>query len=123
LRWARRHVGFLLGRPGGYISSIHLADAGAAAAAALAVPAGTYNVADDEPVTKRELAAAAGEAVGARPWVHVPGPLTPLVVRGQPSAALLARSHRVANRRFREAAGWAPRYPSVREGLRAAVAS
>ncbi len=117
VRLARRHVGFLVGRPGDYVSSIHLADAGAAVAAALSVPAGTYNVVDDEPVTKRETAAAIGEAVGARPWVHVPGRLTPLLMRGQPAAALLARSQRVANGRFRSASGWAPAYPSVREGF------
>jgi nucleoside-diphosphate-sugar epimerase len=117
VRMARRHVGFLVGRPGDYMSSIHLADAGAAVAAALSVPAGTYNVVDDEPVTKRELAAAIGDAVGARPWVHVPGRLTPLLMRGQPAAALLARSQRVANGRFRSATGWAPAYPSVREGF------
>jgi nucleoside-diphosphate-sugar epimerase len=115
-RWARRHLAFLVGRPDDYVSSIHLADAGAAVAAALSAPAGTYNVVEDEPVTKRRLAAIVGEAVGARPWVHVPGRLTPLVLRGQPAAGLLARSHRVSNARFREATGWAPQYPSAREG-------
>jgi nucleoside-diphosphate-sugar epimerase len=115
VRWARRHVGFLIGRPDDYTSSIHVADAGRAAAAALSAPAGTYNVVD-EPLTKRAVAAAIGDAVGARPWVHVPGRLTPLLLRGQPAAALLARSHRVSNARFREATGWAPEYPSVREG-------
>lgn len=121
LRWARRHVGFLVGRPDEYVSSIHVADAGAAVAAALSVPAGTYNVVDDEPVTKGRLAAAVGEAVGARPWVHVPGRLTPLLLRGQPAAALLVRSQRVSNARFRSATGWSPRYPSVDEGLAATV--
>jgi hypothetical protein len=33
----------------------------------------------------------------------------------------LARSLRVSNRRFKEATGWAPRYPSVREGWPASV--
>jgi nucleoside-diphosphate-sugar epimerase len=116
VRLARRHVGFLVGRPDESTSSIHVADAGRAAAAALSAPAGTYNGVDDEPLTKRAVAAAVGDAVGARPWVHVPGRLTPLVQRGQPSTALLARSHRVSNARFREATGWAPEYPSVREG-------
>src|SRR5262249_34840248 len=50
---ARHHIAVMLGRPDGYVSSIHVADAGAAVAAALAVPAGTYNVVDDEPLTKR----------------------------------------------------------------------
>jgi nucleoside-diphosphate-sugar epimerase len=116
VRWARRHVGFLVGRPADYTSSIHVTDAGAAVAAAVSAPAGTYNVVDDGPLTKREVAAAVGDAVGARPWVHVPGRLTPLMLRGQPAAALLARSQRVSNARFKAATGWAPQYPSVREG-------
>jgi nucleoside-diphosphate-sugar epimerase len=117
VRMARRHVGLVVGSPDDYVSSIHVADAGAAVVEALAVPAGTYNVVDDEPVTKRQLAEVLGEAIGARPWVHVPGRLTPLVVRGQPAAELLTRSQRVSNARFRAATGWAPQYPSVREGF------
>jgi hypothetical protein len=30
--------------------------------------------------------------------------------------ASLTRSMRVSNRRFRQASGWQPRYPSAREG-------
>lgn len=117
VRWARRHVGLVLGRAEGYRSSIHLADAGAAVAAALSAPAGAYNVVDDEPLTKRDLATAVGESVGARPWVHLPGRLTPLVAGSNPGSRLLARSQRVSNARFRSATGGAPHYPSVREGV------
>jgi nucleoside-diphosphate-sugar epimerase len=124
VRFARRHIGFVAGRPDGYTSSIHVADGGTAVAAALSVPAGTYNVVDDEPLTKHDMAAAVGEAVGARPWVHLPGRLTPLVLRvQQPTAALLARSLRVSNDRFRLATGWAPQYPSAREGFAALAGS
>jgi nucleoside-diphosphate-sugar epimerase len=113
-RQARRHVGFVFGRRDAYVSSLHLADAGTAVVAALSAPAGTYNGTDDEPVTKRQLAHAVGAAAGARPWIYVPGRLTPLVARG--AMAGLARSHRVSNASLRDATGWAPRYPSVREG-------
>jgi nucleoside-diphosphate-sugar epimerase len=115
---ARRHVGTALGPPGGYISQLHLADAGSAVVAALGVPAGTYNVVDDEPLTKRAQARLVGEAVGARPWIVVPGRLVRFV--GGP-AVTLARSQRVSNAKLR-ATGWAPRYPTVREGLAATVA-
>lgn len=121
VRLARRHVGLQMGRPGGYVSSLHLADAGTAVAAALTAPAGAYNAVDDEPVTRRAAAAALGAAVGARPWLHLPGRAARLMARG-PMAALL-RSQRVSNARLREATGWAPRYPSVREGWAAYVAS
>jgi nucleoside-diphosphate-sugar epimerase len=111
---ARRHVGFLFGRPDGYLSSLHLADAGTAVLAALSAPAGTYNVADDEPVTKARHVEIVAAAVGVRPWVRLPGPLSPLFARG--ATVGLGRSQRVSNARFRNATGWAPRYPSVAEG-------
>jgi len=40
---ARRHLGLVLGPPEGYVSSIQVADAAAAVAAALGAPAGTFN--------------------------------------------------------------------------------
>lgn len=120
-RMARRHLGFRMGRAGDYLSSLHLADAGTAVVAALVAPAGAYNAVDDEPVTRRAAAAALGSAVGARPWVHVPGRVARRLARG-PMVALV-RSHRVSNARLRAATGWAPRYPSVREGWAAFVAA
>ncbi|MEX5717965.1 NAD-dependent epimerase/dehydratase family protein [Geodermatophilus maliterrae] len=114
---ARRHVAFVAGAPQDFLSSLHLADAAAAVVAALEAPAGTYNVVDDEPVTRSAYAAALGAAVGVRPWLALPGRAARLA-GGQ--AESLVRSQRVANGRFREATGWSPRYRSVREGLRAA---
>lgn len=116
LALARRHIATMLGPPDGFVSSIHVADGGAAIAAALAAPAGTWNVVDDEPLTKRAFADALGAAVGVTPWVRAPGRAALLL--GQRSTSL-TRSLRVANGRFREATGWAPRYPSAREGLAA----
>ncbi|MEV0995273.1 NAD-dependent epimerase/dehydratase family protein [Nonomuraea sp. NPDC050202] len=110
---ARRHVGMILGRPGGYVSSIHLADAASAVVAALEAPAGTYNVVDDEPLTKRAYADALARAAGAAAWVRGPGRLA--YVFGDRLTSL-TRSLRVSNARFRAATGWAPRYPSAREG-------
>ena len=113
LAMARLHVVPLIGRPESYLSSIHVADGGAAVAAALHVPAGTYNVVDDEPLTKREYAQALAVAAGTRPWVRGPGRLA--LVLGHRMLSL-TRSMRVSNRRFREASGWRPSYPSAREG-------
>ena len=114
LAMARHHVVPLVGPPESYLSSIHTVDGGAAVAAALGVPAGTYNVVDDQPLTKREYAQALARAVGTRPWVRGPGRLAFLF--GDRMASL-TRSMRVSNRRFREASGWQPRDPSAREGL------
>jgi nucleoside-diphosphate-sugar epimerase len=113
LAMARHHVVPLIGRPESYLSSIHVVDGGTAVAAALHVPAGTYNVVDDEPLTSREYAQALALAAGKRPWARGPGRLAFLL--GDRMASL-TRSMRVSNQRFREASGWQPRYPSAREG-------
>ncbi len=113
LAMARRRVAVVMGPPDGYVSSIHVADGGAAVVAALAVPPGTYNVVDDEPLTKRRYADALSAAAGKAAWLRVPGRAALLL--GDRSTSL-TRSLRVSNARFRGASGWAPAYPSAREG-------
>jgi nucleoside-diphosphate-sugar epimerase len=110
---ARCHIAIMMGPPLSYVSSIHVADAGAAVVAALAVPAGTYNVVDNEPVTKRSYADALSAAAGKVAWLRVPGRAALLL--GNRSTSL-TRSLRVSNVRFREASGWIPMYPSVWQG-------
>jgi nucleoside-diphosphate-sugar epimerase len=104
LATARGGDSIAIGPPGAYRPTIWLDDAAAAIAAALRVPAGTYNVADSEPSTNAEIDAALAAAVGVealRPRAPQEGPL--------------ARSQRVANRRLREASGWAPRVRAATE--------
>ena len=103
----------MMGPSNSYVSSIHEADAGAAAVAALAVPAGTYNIVDNEPLTKRAYADALSAAAGKVPWLRAPGRAALLL--GNRSTSL-TRSLRVSNARFRKASGWTPLYPSAREG-------
>jgi len=86
--------------------------------AALAVPAGTYNVGDDEPLTKQEYADALGAALGKRPWVNAPGRLARFAGK---QSDLMSRSQRVSNAKFKAASGWAPTYPSAREGWKEIV--
>ncbi|TDC43746.1 NAD(P)-dependent oxidoreductase [Actinomadura sp. KC345] len=119
LAQARRHLGLVLGPPENYLSSIHMADAATAVVAALGVPAGTYNIVDDEPLTKRGYADALAHAAGATPWVRLPGRAG--LVFGDRLTSL-TRSLRVSNARFRAATGWAPRHPSAREGWAATAA-
>lgn len=116
---AERHICVQMGRAGTFLSSIHMADAGAAVVAALGVPAGIYNVVDDEPLTKRGYADALAEATGAKAWIRSPGPLALLL--GDRSTSL-TRSIRASNERFRTASGWAPGFPSAREGWKATAA-
>jgi len=110
---ARRHLGLVLGPPSSYVSSIHVADAAAAVAAALHAPAGTFNIVDDKPLTKREYAEALARAAGKAMWLRGPGRAGLLFGDRLTS---LTRSLRVSNARLRAATGWAPRYPSAREG-------
>jgi nucleoside-diphosphate-sugar epimerase len=117
---ARRHLGVVLGPPAGYVSSIHLADAAAAVVAALHRPAGPCNIVDDEPLTKRDYADALARAAGASIWLRGPGRAALLFGDRLTS---LTRSLRVSNARFRAATGWAPRYPSAREGWIATAAA
>ena len=98
LEAARGGTSVALGPPGAYRPTLWLDDAAAAIAAALRVPAGTYNVVDVDPPTNAEIDAALAAAVGVealRPRPPQDGPL--------------ARSQRVSSRRLREASGWAPR--------------
>src|SRR5262249_54061928 len=113
LRLARRHVCIQMGGPDGYVSSIHVADGGAAVVAALLAPAGTFNIVDDQPLTKREYADALAAAARRTAWLRVPGRAALLL--GDRSTSL-TRSLRVSNARFKTVTGWAPRYPSAREG-------
>ena len=120
LRMARLRVGPVPGDPAGYVSSIHVDDAASAVVAALGAPAGVYNVVDDEPLTRREYADAFAAAFDLPHLRIPPGGLVRAV--GGSGAAALTASQRVANRRFEQATGWAPAYPSAREGWAAIAA-
>ena len=106
------------GRPEAYVSPVSHDDAATAVVAALEVPAGVYNVTDDEPVRRREFVEVLAHAVGAPEPRFAPAWLARL---GGSLGELLSRSLRISNRKLREASGWAPVWPSVREGLPAAV--
>jgi nucleoside-diphosphate-sugar epimerase len=95
---ARGGTSIAVGPPGAYRPTIWLDDAAAAIAAALAVPAGTYNVVDADPATNTEIDAALAAAVGRRSLRRRP-----------PQDGPLARSQRVSSRRLRDASGWVPR--------------
>jgi nucleoside-diphosphate-sugar epimerase len=53
LALAHRHVCMMMGAPDGYVSSIHMTDAGNAVMVALNAPAGTFNVVDDKSLRRR----------------------------------------------------------------------
>jgi len=101
------------GRPDAYLSSIHTDDLGGAVVAALSAPAGEYNIVDDDPVTRADLAAIIAGALGKKRLRVQPA----LAVRfGGASLRLVARSLRVSNERFETETGWSPRVRSARDG-------
>lgn len=119
VRFTRRGMAALPGRPEAYVSSLSHDDAASAAVAALGVGPGIYNVVDDEPLRRAEFFAVVAEAEG----VPAPKPQPAWMARLMGSLGeLLSRSVRMSNRTFRAASGWAPRYPSVREGWPATLA-
>jgi len=114
----RRGMLPLPGDPQAFCSFVSHDDAAAAVAATLGLPSGTYNVGDDEPVTRRALGDTLAWLLGVKP----PRPMPKWVGRLFGSLGeLMSRSQRISNRKLREASNWRPRYPSVREGLRATL--
>ena len=107
-----------------YWSSLAQDDAAGAVAAVIdalvarAMPAGAYNVADDEPLTRAEYAAVLASSIDVR---H-PRPMPRWAARfGGSLMAMLSRSERIANARLKAATGWSPHWASAREGLPAAI--
>jgi nucleoside-diphosphate-sugar epimerase len=123
LATARRYrLAMVIGPADAYQSSIWVDDAAAAVVLAMErAPAGVYDAVDDEPMTRREVARAVGQAAGRPRVVRLPWPVARLI--GGDSAMTVGRSQRVSNRRLREAAGWAPSVPDAREGFRRIAAS
>ena len=111
---------FMPGSPDAFVSSVSHDDAATAAAAALTLPAGTYNVVDDEPVTRRDYFDSLAQELG----MPAPKPF-PWWARAMFGSlgTLLSRSLRISNRKLRAASSWAPRYRSVRQGWPSVVAA
>jgi nucleoside-diphosphate-sugar epimerase len=118
IAYARKGWASWFGGPHGYLPAVSHDDAATAVVDALHLPAGIYNVVDDEPLRRSEYFGALASALGARPprffpaWMrHLAGSL----------GETMARSLRISNRKLREASGWSPRHRSVREGWAATI--
>ena len=82
--------------------------------AALDVPAGIYNVVDDEPMTRDAVASTVARLLGAKPPKFLPRWVAMLAGS---LGETLARSQRVSNAKLRQASGWAPSTRNARVGL------
>ncbi|HXT17986.1 MAG TPA: NAD-dependent epimerase/dehydratase family protein [Gemmatimonadaceae bacterium] len=109
---AKKGTSPLPGALDAYVSSVSHDDAASAVVAAITAPSGTYNIADDEPLTRAEWLDSLAAALG----VARPKPMPKLFeVLGGSSVALLSRSQRMSNRKFRDDTGWRPSTPSMRD--------
>ncbi len=102
----------LEGTGGRWLNMVHRDDVIGAIIAALerGVPGQTYNVVDDEPVSQRTVFA----------WLaaRLNKPLPPTVPEKEATNRKRGSSNkRISNQRLRRELGWAPRYPTFREGF------
>ncbi len=102
----------LIGDAEKWLNLIHVEDGVSAVLAAenRSKPGSTYLIADDEPVRRRDFYTLSAELLSA-PTAQF---------RTSESPAIEA-NRRIMNKLAKEQLGWAPRFPSFREGLRAAV--
>jgi nucleoside-diphosphate-sugar epimerase len=115
---ARKGRAGMPGRADAFMSAVSHDDAAAAVVAALDVPAGTYNVTDDEPLKRRDYFDALASALGVPPLKLMPSWVNRLMGS---MGEMLNRSLRISNRKLRNASDWKPRYPSMREGWPATI--
>jgi nucleoside-diphosphate-sugar epimerase len=110
----------IVGDGGGIWSFVHLDDAAAATVLALERGApGIYNVVDDEPAPVREWLPALAAAIGAKPPRRIPRSLA-RIAAGEAGVALMTEIRGASNQKAKRELGWTPRYPSWRDGFRAA---
>jgi nucleoside-diphosphate-sugar epimerase len=107
---------------GGVASFIHLDDAAAATVVAIEEDTtGVYNIVDDDPAPVREWLPVLADALGARPPRHAPRWLARLVA-GDAAVMMGTEARGASNAKARRDLGWAPGYPSWREGFAATYA-
>ena len=110
----RRRLMPQFGAGSNYFTSIYVPDAGRAVLASLDVPAGIYNVCDDEPVTFADYLNALTKAIGAPKSLHLPGFLGKWAFGDV--WKFFSRSLRVSNHRLKKASSWEPAVRSVSDG-------
>jgi nucleoside-diphosphate-sugar epimerase len=100
---ARRGVFGIPGHADSFMSGVHIDDAASAVVAALDAPGGLYNVAEPNPTTRGDQAAALAHAVGRKRLRLIPLKLARL---GGPCLVSLVRSQRISTRKLTDATGW-----------------
>jgi nucleoside-diphosphate-sugar epimerase len=113
----------IVGDGGGIFSWMHLEDGAAATVLALEQdgPA-IYNIVDDEPAPVREWLPTLAEALGAKPPRHFPAWLARLFA-GEAAVVMGTETRGASNAKAKRELGWAPRYPTWRQGFKTAYSA
>ncbi len=112
----------VLGDGAGMFSFVHVDDAADATVRALDHGApGIYNITDDEPVRQGDWVPAMAAAMAAPPPRRVPVWVGRLAAG--PMASAMSELRGASNAKARTELGWAPSYPSYREGFPAVFAA
>ena len=114
----------VIGRGDNLWDVVHVDDVARALVDALErAPAGEiYHAADDEPITYYDFMALSAQALGVGPPRRIPAWVARLAA-GSSAVSAVVRSARTSNAKLKRDLGWAPRYPSAREGVPATVAA
>ncbi|MDX6583228.1 MAG: hypothetical protein QOI10_2412 [Solirubrobacterales bacterium] len=114
----------VIGRGDNWWDVVRVEDVAAACVdAAERAPAGSlYHVVDDEPLRYYDFVALTAEAAGVGPPRRIPAWVARLAAGADPIRAVV-RSARSSNAKIKAELGWAPRFPTAREGVPDAVAS
>jgi nucleoside-diphosphate-sugar epimerase len=121
LEAVRRRRFPIVGSGAGVWSFAHVDDVAAATVAAIEGDAtGVFNVVDDDPAPVAEWLPAVAAMLGARPPRRLPAPLARLAI-GPHGVAMMTEARGASNAKVKRELGWTPRWPSWRDGFRAAL--
>ncbi len=109
----------LVGGGTGYTSWVHIDDAASATVLAVEQKAdGVFNIVDDEPAPASAWLPYLAACAGAKPPRRVPAWLVRLLA-GEMAVGMMTEGRGFANAKAKRVLGWAPRYPSWRQGFAA----
>ena len=107
----------LVGDSSGIWSLIQIEDAASATVAAVEGGApGIYNVVDDQPAAAADWLPGLAEAVGAKRPMRVPRWLG-RIMAGEAAVTMMTETRGASNAKAKSELGWAPKYPTWRDGF------
>jgi nucleoside-diphosphate-sugar epimerase len=122
VKLVRKRMFPLVGGGTGCFSWVHLDDAASATVLAVEQGAkGVFNIVDDEPAPVSQWLPYLAECAGAKPPRRLPAWLARLLA-GEMIVGMMTEGRGFSNAKARRELGWAPRYPSWRQGFKEELA-